>query len=440
MLSLVSSLPFALIVSKGHLGASRWQLPSPGAFVYLIWHLGLGPSLVVVNPASERLTFFTEDAVTIARVVYCAWFAAYALALGGAKAAKVVDEPIVQLEDPRRASVGFWVVACLCVATTLVAARYDMLSAWGNSSEGLAAKGSAESGGGLLYFFLMKILVPVAILMRLKGTAIDKRVSIWAIVAGFALLFVYSQRRLWVVIVYLCMFVPFVSSRKLNFKWLVTMLVVGTLGLGPLVWAYREVRTSGRSEDAPTQAVESALSYATDSSVRSTADRSAVALDTRLNISSVLMGTVEYVLRTGPKYTPSFLSGVLIEIPTVIWPGKSDVAEPIKARSQLVASGHFMETDIPVSPITEFVLQLGPMLGWIGGAIYGYLARLCTLRAASAQRSLPKFIVWTTFVTNLALFDSGTDAIVGIREMILVVLAVVVASEAFAWVGSPRAT
>lgn len=431
--SMVTSLPAAPILVRGHFGYSRWELPSPGGYIFTIWQLGLAPSIVCVNPDSEHLAYFSTDSILIARVVHVAWFFAFALALGGARKKGLNRVPPMERRLRRSCdAIGFWFILGIWCVTTVVAARYNMLSAWGNPQDHLAVTGSPASEGGLLYNYLCKIAAPCAVYAGLKGVVSKRTVAI-VMLLGFGLLFLYSQRRLWISCVYICVLVPMVVTGRLRLRWLAAMGAVGFLGLGPLVWVYRDTRLSGRGDSAVTQAIDSVGIYATDSARRAKADETSLALDVRLNISSVLMGTVEYVSRSGAQLEPSFMSGVLIQVPTFIWPTKFSVADPLKARQHLISSGHFLEADIPVSPITEFVLQLGPTFGWIGGVIYGWLARLCTVLAQVATRTITRFIVWTTFITNLALFDSGTDALVGVRELVIVTVITAVFSSTLMW-------
>lgn len=436
-LAAICSLPFALIVRGGHLGRTRWELPSAGAFIFLMWEFGLGPSIIAVNPNSVDVTYFSDGAVTVSRVIFVVWFFLYGLALGPAPLAHLQIE---QSRHPRRKTrdlAGFCSLIVIWSAATFVAARFNMLSAWGASGDHLAEKGSAESGGGLLYVYLAQIIVPVAVYARLVDTGAIRRLASVVMPVGFLLLFIYSQRRIWVAVIYLCIYTHFLYRRRLTIRWVAPILATGFIGLGPLVWAYREIRTSGSGEHATIQLYQSARDYFTRSDTRDKADGNSLALESRLNISSVLMGTVEYVLREGPNLSPSFLSGVLVNVPTFIWREKSDFAEPLKARYQLLATGHFLQTDLAVSPITEFTFQLGAA-GSLGGALYGYLARLCTRYACSTWKSMTRFVIWASFVINLSLFDAGTDPLVAQREMLVLLFFIAISGELAAWISGNR--
>lgn len=411
------ALPFSIVVRAGHLGRSSWRVPTPGAFVFIVWQLGLAPSMVSLNAESYRTAFFSSEAVVVGRIVFFAWFLAYALALGRAPAPCAVRDATCTA-DRQGNAIGFTVLLGLWAAVGAYAIQYNMLSTWGSIPNSLAA-GSVEASAGMLYGVLTAVVIPVALLVRLRGGSALKIAAHGALLVGAVALFVYSQRRLWIFVIYLCLSTLYLCRGAIKLRWVVAAAGIALIGVGPLVWVYRGLRhTKGvSSSDAPQQALQAVIDYSTNEDARADANLAGTGnLATRLNISVALFGATEHVLRSGANWSPSILEPVVRSVPTVIWPDKNDVATSLSARAQLLKTGRFPEFDLAVSPVTEFVFELGVLLAPFGGALYGFMGRLVTALSSPAIRSLPIFVIWASLTTKLCYFDSGTNAIMSMRE------------------------
>lgn len=417
-LAVVFAIPFSIVVRAGHLGRSNWRVPTPGAFVFVIWQLGLAPSMVSVNAESLRVAFFSSEAVSVGRTVFFAWFLAYALALGRAPLSSADRDATGTAERPRGIAIGFIVLLGLWALVGMYAIRYNLVSAWGSSSQFNLAAGSVEVSAGMVYGLLTIVMIPVALLVRLTGGVALRIPANGLMIVGAVALFIYSQRRLWVFVIYLCLNILYLCRGPIKLRWIVVAVSIGVVGVGPLVWVYRGFRqTTGMSSDAPQEALRAVVDYATNEDARADANLAGTGnLTERLNISVALFGATEHVLRSGANWSPSFLEPLVRSVPTVVWPDKNNVANSLSARAQLLKTGRFPETDLAVSPVTELIFEIGVLLAPLGGALYGVIGRFAAALSSAAMRSLPIFVIWVSFIINLSYFDSGTNALMNMRE------------------------
>jgi hypothetical protein len=414
-LSAAFALPIALVVRTGHLGWSRWQLPTPGAFVLFFWLLGLSPSLIEVGEARMVMSA-SEDAVLYGRCVAWAWFVLFALAMGRAKEERAESA----LDDAGELGLSFIALSvCWCICAVF-AARYNALS-FHRASEAAPETGSAQMSLLFLYLTLTPMLMPAALLTFLRAKHPLRAFCGAALVAGAGALFVFSSRRLWIVSLFLCLIVAQSCTRTFKKRWLAVALIAGLLGTGPLVFIYREARHASGDEGVIGDAWGAVTSYVGDERVREEASIATSAnLRSRTTISSILFGATDYALARGPHLTPSPLEAVVLWVPSFVWSGKNDYAQQIDVKQELFDTGRFPKGDIPVSPITEFIFEFGVFAAPLGGIAYGLAARLANRFYPSAIGRLSRFVPWMAFFTGIAYFDAGTTTLSAIREPIII--------------------
>jgi hypothetical protein len=269
----------------------------------------------------------------------------------------------------------------------------------------------------LYYLALTPMLMPIALLVRLRGSRVARVVGSVTLVVGGAALFVLSSRRLWVISIYLCLILAQACGRAVKKRFLVAALVVGVMGTGPLVFAYRVARQQSVGGSPIEEAWHAVTSYASNEEVREQASAANSGnLQVRMGISAILFGVTEHELACGPNLSPSPLEAAVLWVPSFIWPAKNDFAQEIDAKHEFAETARFPPGDMPVCPISEFIFQFGTLFAPLGGLAYGLVARLLNLTQVPAAQRLPRLVAWAGVFIALSYFDGGTLALSGIRE------------------------
>jgi hypothetical protein len=429
--SFVLASPVSIVALQGHFGDAEWQLPNPGAFVFLFWLLGLCPSLLRVTDKSAALTNFSPDAVLVSRFVVWAWFTLFAFALGRASAPST-PRASGDAVDSSGFGVTFVAIAAAWAVCAAAAAQLDALSCYAASSPDIEVGGRAAVLSGF-YQALTPLLAPVAVVASMRGGPLIRRFSAPWIAIGAVGLFIYSERRLWLICVYVCLFLVHAAGRW-RWRWAAAGAILVWIGTGPLVTAYRSMRIEPDRAANPAGQVWTALAdYATDEEARTQAGQSTSDnLRSRLGISVVLFGVVDEALERGPNLSPSPLEMVVRSVPTFLWPGKNEIADSLSAEQQLRALPRFPFVDLSVTPLTEAVFQVGPWIAPLGGLLYGGMARFANATSARALASGPGLVAWLGFVLFLAHFDGGTAVLSGVREPLFFALVIGVVRR-FVW-------
>ncbi len=412
----------------GHLGHRRWEVPTPGAFVFFFWLLSLSPSLVSLSDEARAAYRFTDLAVAYGRGTSLAWMILFAVGLGSAPA----NSPAEQ-KPAKDLGVGFVFLATIWLVGASVASSHHMLSFW--AAADAPATGSTGMSLVLVYLALTPMILPLALFARVRGTGATRFVGTAFLAVGIGGLFVFSSRRLWLVSLYACLSIVQAgvqAGRGVKLRWIAATVALALVGTGPLVWAFRSAQQAGTSAGTLEVAWTAVGDYATDERVRrDAAARSEGNLRSRLGISAILFGVTQDVLERGANFSPSLLEPLVRSIPSVIWPAKNEVAQGLSAQAQLHRMGRFPDVDLTVTPVTEFVLQVGPLWAPIGGILYGFLARLVNKWRQRAATSMPRFVAWLGLFIALSYFDGGTAALMGVREPLLAALAIWLASAAW---------
>ncbi len=415
----VFALPTVIILARGHLGRDRWQVPTPGAFAFFFWLLGIVPALIEWTEESVAWTSFSADAVVWSRLVTFAWFILFAVSLGPAP-----TNPRFVEGDRLSSGLTLGVVLVVWGLSAAFAEESGLLSFYSPHPVALA-EGSVSSAVVGWYLALTPLVMPLATIALTGMSRTLRWVGSVGLLAGALGLFLLSERRLVVVCIYLCLFVVQFRYATLKRRWIMLALVAGWLMIGPLVMVYRGARAEeGPAGDAVSQAWQSAATYATDERVRSTALRDVSDnVRTRLGASVVLFAIIDQALEYGPNLSPSPLGSIVRMVPSFVWPSKNDVANSLSAELQFAARPGIPDLDFGLSPIAEFVFQCGPWLAALGGILYGLAGRALNASSSWGARGGPSSIAWLGCIIALSYFDAGTTPIISLREPLVLALA-----------------
>jgi hypothetical protein len=409
----VFALPASVVVARGHLGRTRWQVPTPGAFVFFLWVLGIVPTLFEWTEESVVGISFSPDAVVWSRIVAFAWFALFAIGLGPA------PENSSTRSDGRA---GQWLVLGVVLPTWAISAAFAAqaghLSYYGSLGGGPAAAGSLDSAVNVWYVTLTPLIMPLGTVALMSGSRRMRALGALGVALGATGIFVLSERRLAVVCIYLCLFIVQSHRSSISWRWVVSAFALGWFTTGPLVMLYRGLRGEESSTaGAVQQAWQSVAAYATDERARMAASRDASDnVRTRLGASTVLFLTTDHALEYGPNLSPSPLEPVVRFVPSFVWPSKNEVADSLSVELQVCALPGIHPTDFGLSPIAEFVFQFGPWAAPLGGILYGLACRLANAMSMRSASGGTAAIAWLGYVVALSYFDAGTSGFAYVRE------------------------
>jgi hypothetical protein len=387
-------------------------LPTPGAFVFFFWLLGIAPPLFAWSDYAASVMTFSPDAVVWGRLIAFAWFALFAVALGPAPAPSKAAP-----EEPLGQWFTFVVVLVAWAIGARNAAQNGVLSQYAPASVQLDVGGTDSALGGL-YISLTPLILPLGVAACTSKSFPRNLLGLAVMVAGAVALFVFSERRQAVVAIYLALFIAYARRATIRPHWIAMAAVFGWIVTGPLVTLYRQMRVEDDGAQRPLeQAWRTVTSFSGDERVRTGAiGDSAQNLSDRLGSSIVLYGVTESVLRYGPYLSPSPLESVIRMVPTFLWSAKNDVAESLAAETQFQTLPGIPQVDFGLSPIAEFVFEIGLLLAPLGGVLYGLVARLVNATSKAAARAGPLGLAWLAYFVALAHFDAGTSVFVTIRD------------------------
>ena len=402
---LVLTFPAVILAARGHFGRCRWEVPTAGGFVFVFWQLGLTPSMCAVAEDARRVCVFDDVAVMWGRGIHFLWFFFFALVLGEATRGhpRFTHRPNAHGLFGLQLFLmfGYWALGAFA------AFQSNSLSLW--AGEGYREREGLLPALTLLYNSLTPLLPPLGLLARARGGQLARRLG-WPMVAlGVFFLFVLSSRRHWIVSAFLCLTLAQARARQLPLKFLGALGVLTAIAMGPLLWSFRST-ASDHHAGTPFERVAGAVGalVADDSATRG---RSLVTsrdnLTVRLKIATITYGNVQLVIDRGPRLAGTIFSGLVRSVPKVFWNEKNRLADSLDARNQMLRTGRFPLTDIPVSPITELTYDLGLFLAPLGGLLYGAIARLCDRSAARARETLHGFVAWSAIVSAISIFDGG---------------------------------
>jgi len=364
---------------------------------------------------AHRVCTFDTDAVLWGRGIHLMWFVLYALILGEAPR----EQPPKGAELNAR---GLFAVQCILVIAfwgigAFAALQTNSLSLWSGTRH--QERDGVLPSLALLYASLTLVLPPIGLLARERGGPVLRALG-WPLLGlGVYFLFVLSSRRQWIVSAFLCLALAQARTRRLPMKFLAAVCVFTALAMGPLLWSFRASagdHHAGTPFERVTEAVGTLVGGASAARDRSL-EHSSENLTVRLKISTITYGNVQLVIDRGPRLAGTMFSGLVRSVPKIFWSEKNRIADAMDARMQMLRTGRFPVTDIPVSPITELTYDLGLFFAPLGGLLYGALARLATRTAGRASATLHGFVAWAALVSAICIFDNGAFILfVGGRE------------------------
>jgi hypothetical protein len=405
------ALPVGVLAARGHFGDASWDLPTPGALCMIFWLFGITPSVLGFGPGTSIVVnYASPEAIWVGRVVAWCWFALFAIGLGrneprtGAERRDGLSNTTLVLS--LAAIVPLWLVA------VLVTRDADMISRWG-------ARASVPIGGWrfgfvLLFNELTPAMVPLCGLILARGGRRARGFGGVLICAVLAVLFAMSSRRLWVIAMALTAIVARRCLPRLRWRWLLVAAALVYVGVGPAQWAYRTAIMRQGLGDEVAVAVESVATYATDPHVRRRSQElSSKNLEQRFDSAAPFYAVIGYVMDQGPNLSPSMLTGIVRSVPSMLWPDKNRAANSLEIERQVHRIREIAIVDLGINPITEFVFQLGPILGLVGGLLYGLLGRALNRSLRPALDDPSRLVLWCMLATAMFYFDSGTEILFG---------------------------
>jgi hypothetical protein len=417
-LALVGAMPVGILAAYGHFGRDRWELPTPGAFIFLFWLLGIGPALLAWTDYFASFLQFSPEAVPWARIVTFVWFLLFALAMG----------PAPQRSEPAEDHVGQWVTfvtgLALWAIATSIAARNGGLSQY-RATMAVNAVGGSDSAWEGIYNGMTPLVLPLGVAAAAQARPLLRALGVFAIAAGTAGLFVRSERREAVISVYLCLCMLRAYRVRLSWRSTVPVIAIAWLLTGPVVTLYRryQLEDAATTDNPVQQALAATLDFAGNAKARARAsEESARNLRDRLGVSTLLFAMTDVAMHQGAHGSPSFLEPLVRMVPTVLWPEKNDVAAGLNAETQFRSLDGVPDMDCGPSPIAEFVFEFGLWAGVLGGIAYGLVCRLINATSARSASAGPWGFAWLAAVISFAHFDGGTSILGALREPIAIAI------------------
>jgi hypothetical protein len=306
----------------------------------------------------------------------------------------------------------------------------------------LAAGGSANAVF-LLYTALSMMVIPVALLMWNRCES-GMRIPLLGatILACILVLFAAGGRSQFLVSLALAA----VFLRRLGARLRLTTAgaaVAALLAISLAITSYRGALQQDLSNDSGTsrqiEAATRAIAAAADNTSRQAVMEDADAnVTVRLAYAPFYFVAVDYVLQHGPSLTPHFLQGPLLWIPTILAPSKNEWAHSFDLRRDMYLTGRYPALDLDLSPILEWVFDVGIILAPLGGILYGFLARLIDRALDDPPHlSLARWIIIASFAKTLFAFESSGDYLfMSMREpLVVAVVAALVTGAVTAWRG-----
>ncbi|HET8716037.1 MAG TPA: hypothetical protein VFM16_09450, partial [Holophagaceae bacterium] len=126
------SLPVLAMARLGHFGSGRWSFPTVPGQIYLIWNVGLLPSLAGAADRSQGVYAYEGAAKWVGASAYLVWFLAFAIGAGRARS-QAADAQTEQLRLPqwtRSDAFSLGVLALVWLGCGAIAASLNALSSW----------------------------------------------------------------------------------------------------------------------------------------------------------------------------------------------------------------------------------------------------------------------------------------------------------------------
>jgi len=423
---LVLTTPTLLILRQGHFGFERWGVPTPTGWVYLVWNMGLMPSLIAAEPPEASFYVYSWSAIWFGRVMMLAWFLVFAVAVGPARRSRTIT--LITKPDAFT-DVAFAVIWTIFALVILAVPEPQMLSSWGVGDSMSAISGQKESAAMVVYSNLVGVVPFVSVFYVIRNQGARRRMGWFFLAASLGMLVIYSNRRTMIFLAALVMLLMKTYGIRISVRKVALVGVMSFLALGPLLWPVRLlVRNPDliRTLDNPLDlVVQVAKAAALDTEVRKAAS---VAMaenikEGRFDYAGSYLGTVQWVMDHGPRWGGTVWFGFVKIVPSFMWSEKNEIGDQLYIKTQLREAGIATDADPIISAPQEWIFQFG-LLGMIGGAIFfGLISRGVDYAVAKALTNLPGLLLFS----GLFLFVVGFETYVGflipsLREIVVIAL------------------
>lgn len=421
------SLPILAMASRGHFGSGCWSFPTIPAQVYLIWNLGLLPSLAGAAFEAQGQYHYGSSAKWVGASAFLIWFLAFAVGSGGAR-------PLTDRTSPSRPKKGRWdrfdlgslmILIAIWLGCGVVAAKLNALSSW--TQINISDLQGSPGGAAMIFYWAFVPLIPIlGLSLLLFGRTEWRWIGVGVLALGAVALMVFSNRRL---AVYLALLILFILSRakaRISLKYLVTLALAVGLLLGPLIWPIRIAATRPdlfRTEGHPVEMVkEAVVRYVTDSQFRGLVSEAGQEnlQGGRFNYADTYLAGVQWVQDHGAYKTPSFLYAPVIMTPSAIWFGKTQVADALNIKRQFNKVGIANTPDFAMSPMLESIFEFGILGVACFGFLWGLMSKTIDRTFDNASGRLSTMVLWAALYLGILAFEAYISAfVVNAREAIL---------------------
>lgn len=426
--ALALASPSLVLAFNGHFGVGEWQIPSVPAQVYMIWTLGLLPSMAAATGHALGQYHYQSEAKWVGSSAFLVWFLGFCLG-AGRKRTDGFDLPSQSAYAPRWGTfdaIAAMLVLIAWASAGVVAMKASALSSWTNTAM-TDLLGTGEGAGIIFYWALIPLIPILGILLWVQAPSRRRWLAWIHLIFGFLALVVYSNRRLLVYLAVLALYIVYQAGRRLPAKVLLVGLATGALLMGPLLWPIRVAIQNPElmhSQENPIQvAGEAVVRYATDPQFRALASSAGRENQEwgRFNYADTFLASVQWTLDHGMNGSPSFLFAPVSMIPSFIWPSKVDLAEKLNIKRQFNVFGISNAPDFQVSPILESFFQLGFAGVLLGGLFWGWMAKVVGRSFSRARERIEWMVLWIAFYLGVISFEAYFSAfLVGARESILI--------------------
>jgi hypothetical protein len=410
---LALSSPSLWLASRGHFGVNKWTFPSVPAQVYLVWNLGLLPSMAAAASHSLGQYHYQSEAKWVGASAFVVWFLGFALGAGKfQQTEQLISSSSSTLPKwGKFEAISLTLILIAWVAAGAAAMDANALSSWTTATM-TDFQGTGAGVGILFYWALIPIIPTMGVLFWIYGDLCWRRIALILLGLGVPALVMYSNRRLFVYMGVLLLFILYRSGHQVRLKVLLPSLIGAALLTGPLLWPIRMVVQNPdlvRSQANPIQmAGEGVIRYFTDPDFREITSSASQEnqLGGRFNYADTYLASVQWTLDNDPHLSPSFLFSLVGMIPTFIWPGKSDVAASLNIKRQFNSLGISNEPDFQMTPILEIYFQLGFAGVLLGGIFWGWMTRKLEQTSTLAMQSFEWAIVWASMYIGVMSFEA----------------------------------
>lgn len=407
------TLPVFFLAKRGHFGRDIWVIPTIGAQVYLIWTFGLLPSLAAAQSPETGIYQYAPLSKMIGSLGFLMWFSAFALGVGEAPELQPISGSKIVIQTPIDPFSGFALLSSFLVwlVPFAGAASQGMLSSWGQQVKMEEVVGTSQGNQLLLYNAFIALFPLLAFWGWLRSQGRWRVVFLTLLGLSLVALVLYSNRRITLISCMVAVYFLHRQGRTVNWKALATLACVAGLMVGPLLWPLRMALQNPEllknQGDIFSIAKESIGRYITDPEFRELTELASKEnlQGGRFNYADTYLATVQWTSENGFHRSPSILFGPITMIPSMVLPGKNELASSLNIKRQFNELGITNEPDFPMTPMQEAYFQYGYLGVLLGGFLWGLFARLLVNQLPNAWGSFERMLIWTALLFGAMSFE-----------------------------------